>query len=66
MRLREHLEVIATELTEIKKDLAYHIKRTELLEERINPLLKIYHFLQVTAALMFVGGAVAAIAKLFI
>ena len=66
MKLREHLEKIGLELSEIKQDLKYHIKRTDLLEQQISPLLKVYHFIQVSAALLLTGGAVAALIKLFI
>jgi hypothetical protein len=61
------------DIAEIRKDLAYHIKRTDLIEERmeaerkeVKPLLDGYKFLKVSGALIFLAGAAASILKLFL
>lgn len=77
MRLREFLEKMDAQIdkmsisiAEIKKDLNYHIKRTDLLEEEIKPVKK--HVVAVNtlfkAALILLGaiGTIAGVIKLFI
>lgn len=72
MKLREQLDVIQkdvhefksqalVELAEIKRDLSYHIRRTNLLEARIEEQQKMHTFLTVVGRLIVVGAAGAAI-----
>lgn len=52
MKLREHLERMAIELAEIRKDLNYHIMRTDILEKQTKPVIKVYHWIQVSGAII--------------
>lgn len=66
MRLRDHLSEIKERLTKIESGLAEHIRRTAILEKKIAPLTKIYHFLQVLGALIIVTASISAIIRAFI
>jgi hypothetical protein len=80
MKLREFLIELKEDIAKqnqmvalIQRDLEYHIKRTDLLEDslkntnaRLRPIIKIYNFLQVAGGLIIVGAAGAAILDLFV
>lgn len=52
-------------LTAMEKDLKHHIKRTDLLEAMIKPLVKLYHWGQVTLLMCAAGGGVAGLMKVY-
>lgn len=71
MKLRDYLQQIVDEVFEtrieqskIRQDLNYHIMRTDLLEKQVRPLTKIYHWLQVTGAVLVLVGTVLSALKL--
>lgn len=50
--MQKDMEEIKVDIAEIKTDLKYHIKRTDLLEEMVRPAYHMSMFLKI-------GGAVA-------
>lgn len=51
------------ELAEIKKDIAYHIRRTDILETRQQRIHGLMEFLAVTGRLLVIGAAIAGILR---
>jgi hypothetical protein len=77
MKLRDTLDKISQEsadtrvdIVEIRKDLNYHIKRTDIVEERLAAHLKVVEpiigFFKILALILVSGAALAAILRLFI
>lgn len=69
MKLREVLQQIVVDIAEIKKDLNYHIKRTDRLEEQVQPVKQhvdtMNSLAKITLALIAAGSGIAAIVKIF-
>ena len=69
-KMDEKLDDAIITLTEVKSDLRYHIKRTDLLEDEMKPVKK--HVVAVNtlfkASMIAIGavGTIAGIVKLFI
>ena len=61
----EHRAETRVELAEIKRDVAYHIKRTNILEAKVESMEKLYNFLVLTGRLLVIAAAGAAILRLF-
>lgn len=77
LEILEHVTTARVDIAEIRKDLKYHIKRTDLLEKRLDaenvemgkqlsPLTAIYHFLKIFGVLLAASAAAAAVLKLFL
>lgn len=56
-KLDDRLDSTMVEIVEIKKDLKYHIKRTDILEEQVKPINKAYTVLKVVIPII-IGVAV--------
>lgn len=72
-KIQENQQGIQVDLAEIRKDVNYHIKRTDLLEELVAsnkretaPLIETYNFIKVFGLLLVSGAALAAILRLFL
>jgi hypothetical protein len=75
MKLREQLDVIQkdvhdfksqalVELAEIRRDLQYHIRRTDILEAKLEDQHKVYTFIVLTGRLLVIAAAGAAVVRL--
>lgn len=56
--MQDELEEIKLILTEIKTDLKYHIKRTDLLEEALRPVQKHVNFVNGFGKFLIIAAAV--------
>lgn len=75
MKLRDKLDELHSEVTEfkaqalvelseIKRDLSYHIRRTDLLQAKMESHDKLHNFLVMTGRLLVIAAAAAAIVRL--
>lgn len=71
-RIEEKIDSIADRLNSIdvtlakqEQQLAYHIRRTDLLEEQVKPISDHVTFIRVTLRWLAAAALVAAIAKVF-
>lgn len=70
VRINDRLNKINTTLTEVKSDLKYHIKRTDMLEDEMKPVKK--HILIVNTlcklSLIILGaiGTIAGVIRVFL
>jgi hypothetical protein len=63
--ISDKLSEQSVHLAEIKKDLAVHIKRTDILEHKVLPVIRVYNFLGGLVVLIGILAGVAEILGFF-
>lgn len=59
--MEKELGEIKVVLTEIQKDIHYHIKRTDTLEDMVKPAYRMALFIKIGGSVLIVTAAVAAL-----
>jgi len=54
--MEKELQQIQITLTEIKKDLSYHIKRTDILEDMVKPAYRMALFIKIGGTVLTLGA----------
>lgn len=59
--MQKDIEDIKVDIAEIKTDLKYHIKRTDMLEEMVRPAYQMSLFIKIGASVAVTIAAIAAV-----